>query len=473
MSNSNKHSVVLSIDAGSQSARTALFSTTGERLSYSQHRCTQRVQQSSVEQDPRAILAVIRMCLESLVWEGEVSAVGIASQGASTVCYRRSDGFVLSPVLSWQDRRGADFLAQLSLPAEEIVTRSGLPLSCHYGATKLRWCLQRLPQVVRAQREGDLAAGPLISFLLHQLCAERPVVVDSVSASRTQLWNLRDQRWDSVLAEAFEVPLDVLPVGQDVCSTFGSLVAKDRRIPVSFASRDQQAALFAAGRPQRDTAYVNLGTGAFVQCLIPEPVGPPDQLINHVLASTERFATLYTLEGTVHGAAGATDWMGQHLGFTIEPRHLETALSLDPPERQPIYFINGMMGMGSPYWRSESVGQFSPGLSNQEKVLAWLESIVFMLAENLERMSPYGAVDRLLVSGGFSNLSGLVKKLADLTGMPCYTSADSETTLRGAAYLAAGQPEEWQTMAPMECLPTSNPGLSNRYQQWRKAMGSS
>jgi glycerol kinase len=130
---------VLCIDAGSRSARAALFSTTGECLSYSQHRCTHQVDESCVEQDPRAILAAIRLCLESLAWEGEVQAAAIVSQGSSVVCYQRSDGRQLSPVISWQDRRGADSLAQLSVDAEEVHARTGLPLSCHYGATKLRW----------------------------------------------------------------------------------------------------------------------------------------------------------------------------------------------------------------------------------------------------------------------------------------------------------------------------------------------
>ncbi len=471
MPSASEQPAVLSIDAGSRSARAALFSITGECLSYSQHRCTHQVDESSVEQDPRAILAAIRMCLESLAWESEVQAAAIVSQGSSVVCYRRSDGRQLSPVISWQDRRGADSLAQLSLDAEEVHARTGLPLSCHYGATKLRWCLEQLPQVADARRENDLAAGPLMSFLLHQLCSERPVAVDSVSASRTQLWNLHDQQWDPVLAEAFEVPTDILPTGQDTFSRFGTLLTTERQMPVVYASRDQQAAIFAEGRPQANTAYVNIGTGAFIQCLVPQPVGPTELLINRVLAGTEGSAPLYTLEGTVHGAAGAMPWIAQHLGFAIVPELLEDALSHDPPNEKSVYFINGVMGMGSPYWRSEPVGEFSDGLTDEEKLLAWLESIVFMLVENFSRMLPHAAVDRLSLGGGFSNLSGLVQRLADLSGLPCRVNADHEATLRGAAFLAAGQPDRWQTEQGGEYVPAPNPGLTHRYQQWREAMG--
>ena len=465
-------SAVLSIDAGSRSVRAALFSTTGTCLSYSQHLCTHQVDEHSVEQDPRAILAAIRLCMESLKWEGEVQAAGIVSQGASAVCYCRSDGRMLSPVISWQDRRGADYLTRLSLNAEQVHSRTGLPLSSHYGATKLRWCLEQLPQVDEAQREDDLAAGPLMSFLLHQLCSERPVAVDSVNASRTQLWNLHDQQWDPVLTEAFGVPTDVLPIGQNACSQFGTLDTSGRKIPVVFASRDQQAAIFSEGRPQTNTAYVNLGTGAFIQCLIPKPIGPQELLINRVLAGTETSASLYTLEGTVHGAAGALPWIERRLGIAVVPELLQDALSHVPPEEKCIYFVNGVMGMGSPYWRSELFGQFSDGLTAQEKLLAWLESIVFMLVENLNRMSPWVAVDRFSLSGGFSNLSGLAQRMSDLSGLPCYVSANHEATLRGTAYLAAGQPDQWRTEGPGEYLPVPNQELKHRYQQWREAMGS-
>jgi glycerol kinase len=464
-------SAVLSIDAGGQSVRAALFSTTGTRLSYSQHRCVHQVGGSSVEQEPRAILAAIRLCLQSLEWKQDVSAAAIVSQGSSTVCYRRSDGMLLSPVISWQDRRGAEYLSRLPLAAEEVHARSGLPLSCHYGATKLRWCLETVPQVDEARRENDLVAGPLMSFLLHQLCSERPLTVDSMNASRTQLWNLNDQQWDPVLAEAFEVPTNVLPTGRDSCSRFGTLLTTERQIPVVFASRDQQATIFAQGRPQLNTAYVNLGTGAFIQCLIPKPIGPRELLINRVLAGTETSAPLYTLEGTVHGAAGAIGWMEQHLGFSIVAELLQDALTLNPPDEKQVYFINGVMGMGSPYWPSEPETRFSDGLTDQEKLLAWLESIVFMLVENLNRMTPFVAVDRLLLSGGFSNLSGLVQRLADLSGLPCRVCADHEATLRGAAYLAAGMPDQWKTEVDVEHLPVPNPGLTGRFEQWREAMG--
>lgn len=464
-------STVLSIDAGSQSVRAALFSVSGARLSDSQQLCATRLDQSTVEQEPGAILSAAKSCLEKLAWDEKVPSAAIVSQGASIVCYRRSNGRWLSPVISWQDRRGAGYLGRVTLDSHQIHGRTGLPLSCHYGASKLRWCLDHLIQVAQAHQENDLVAGPLMSFLLHHLCLERPAVVDSSSASRTLLWNLHERQWDPVLTREFGVPAETLPTGLECQSWLGTLEAGGRQVPVTFASRDQQAALFAEGRPKTNTAYVNLGTGAFVQCLVSEPAGPSELLINRLPSSLAEPQPTYSLEGTVHGVAGAVPWMERHLGFSLIPKLLVDALTHTPPADKRITFVNGVLGMGSPYWRSEAIGQFSDGLTAEEKLLAWLESVVFMLVENLSLMSSRASLERLSISGGFSNLSGLVQRLADLSKMPCYVSIDREATLRGAAYLAASQPDQWQTEKPRAFLPTSNRGLVHRYQQWREAMG--
>lgn len=461
---------VLSIDAGSQSVRAALFTVSGECLSAWHEPCAQTGDQAAVQQDPRAILAAVKACLDHVTLQGEIQAAGIVSQGASAVCYRRADGSPLSPVISWQDRRGEGYLNQLAMSADEVHRRTGLPLSCHYGATKLRWCLEHLPEVAQAQRDNSLAAGPLMSLLLHHLCVERPVVVDAGSASRTQLWNLHDQRWDLDLAREFGVPTGVLPTGLGTCTRFGTLELTGRRIPVVFANRDQQAALFADGRPQVNTAYVNLGTGGFIQSLIPEPTGPRELLVNRVLSGPQVSEPLYSLEGTIHGAAGASPWLERRLGIAIVPQSLEDALAYNPPGDKTVYFLNGVMGMGSPYWRSRTLGQFSDGLTAQEKLLAWLESIVFMLLENLRIIERSAPVNQLWLSGGFSNLSGLIQRVADLSGKPCYCREDHEATLRGAAFLAAGQPHSWRTAEPRAFWPAPNRGLKQRFEQWRTAM---
>ncbi len=66
----------------------------------------------------------------------------------------------------------------------------------HYGASKIRWCLEHLPAVARAADAGELLAAPLASYLALQLGAARPGAarVDAANASRTLLFRLAATR---------------------------------------------------------------------------------------------------------------------------------------------------------------------------------------------------------------------------------------------------------------------------------------
>src|SRR5262249_41712406 len=135
-----------------------------------------------VEHDPEQICDSLRAAIDDATRRvpasAEIVAAGLATQRSSIVCWDRSSGAALSPVISWQDRRNASFVAQLASHTADIHARTGLVLSPHYGANKLRWCLDNLPAVSDAARSGRLAFGPLSSYLLYRLLDERPLLVD-------------------------------------------------------------------------------------------------------------------------------------------------------------------------------------------------------------------------------------------------------------------------------------------------------
>src|SRR5207247_9992278 len=85
------------------------------------------------------------------------------------------------------------------------------------------------------------------------------------NASRTLLWNRERGDWDPELCALFGVPREVLPACVPTRHEFGTLDAGGRKVPLGILTGDQSAALFAWGRPRADTAYVHVGTGAFVQ----------------------------------------------------------------------------------------------------------------------------------------------------------------------------------------------------------------
>jgi glycerol kinase len=362
-------------------------------------------------------------------------------------------------VISWQDRRAARWLDSLALDRDDLRARTGLLVSPHYGASKMRWCLDHLPAVRAARESGRLAIGPLASFLVFRLLRERPFVVDPANASRTLLWNIHTSDWDPPLCERFGIPLDVLPRCVPTRHAFGTIDG----LPLKVVNGDQSAAAFASGEPRTDTAYVNIGTGAFVQRPIAgEPPALPRLLHSVILRDESR--TLSVVEGTINGAGSAIDEIA---GKGVAER----ADSFLESSTEPPLFLNGVSGLAAPFWaprfRSRFVGDGAPA----DKITAVVESIVFLIRTILDDMAkelPPPATIR--VSGGLSRSDGLCQRLADLAECSVERSIEHEATARGLARLIASGFEDEERREADTFAPRANRPLCERFERWTKEL---
>jgi glycerol kinase len=261
----------LVIDQGGHSTRVLAFEGDGTLVAAVKERCTvSQPRPHWVEQGVDAVVGSVERALAQLIEAlGEqhraIAAAGLATQRSSIACWDRISGTALSPVISWQDTRARKWLEQFVAHAPEIERITGLHVSAHYGASKLRWCLDNVTAVQAAHSAGRLAWGPLASVLLFRLLHERPLAADPANASRTLLWNLNSRDWDDRLLALFGLPREPLPRCRPSTWEFGTLRYPGGEVPITRVTGDQSAALFAFGEPELDTAYVNVGTGAFVQ----------------------------------------------------------------------------------------------------------------------------------------------------------------------------------------------------------------
>ena len=106
-------------------------------------------------------------------------------------------------------------------------------------------------------------------------------------------------------------------------------------------------ARFAHGKPDGNSLYLNLGTGAFLQCPIgPEAVGPTP-LLRSVLAWDSDGAQ-YSLEGTVNGAGSALDWLDDQTG--LDDHRAAHSLTREQVAGLAIpVFLNGVSGSSVMY----------------------------------------------------------------------------------------------------------------------------
>jgi glycerol kinase len=460
----------LAIDQGGHASRALVFDDLGQVVSRGLREVGERRPAPGwVEQDPEEIVTSIRAAVADAVGPLHAMslAVGMATQRSSIVCWDRTTGEALSPVVSWQDRRAHRWLEALAAHADRIHARTGLRLTAHYGASKLRWCLDHLPGVRDALGRGRLSFGPLAAFLAFRLLAERPLKVDPANASRTLLWSLQDLDWDPELLDLFGIPPDALPACVPTRDDYGDL-ADVPGSRLSILTGDQSAALFALGAPDARTAYINLGTGAFVQCLAGSGPRSTPGLLTSIALQEGREAT-YTLEGTVNGAGSALASVAREIGVTgYEDRLSEW---LDRASSPPLY-LNAVSGLGSPWWvpvlESRFVGEGEPW----QKMAAVAESIVFLVCVNLECMASSGLrFERILATGGLAWNDALCQRLSDLSGLTLDRPAEHEATARGTAFLLAGRPATWPDPAPpTRFLPREHPDLAVRYRRWRQAL---
>lgn len=466
----------LVVDQGTHATRAFAFDEDGRiRASDYAPVALHRLSADKIEQDPAEIVrsmhrVVGEVLADQTVRRHGVARAGLATQRSSVVAWDRESGAALAPVLSWQDRRAATWLMQFGEQEANIKARNGLPLSPHYGASKMRWLLENVTHVQRARQEGRLALGSLASFLLFHLLRDRPFLIDHANAARTQLTNIDTRDWDPWLLDLFGIPETLLPACCPIQTEYGVIEKPGigAEIPVTAVNGDQNAAVYNLGQPKPGTAIVNLGTGAFVLMSTgAERVAHPTLLSG--LTSSDEHAGDYTIEGTVNGAGAALAWAAEEWGIEGIPQHLDDWLqrATDPP-----IFLNSIGGLGSPFWRPgpepTTIGNGAPW----HRVVAVAESILFLLQANLNEMQAAGwGARRIQIGGGLARSDALCQRLADLSGTAVYRPAETEATARGTAWLAAGCPSHWPEVSPgTSFVPQPNPALAGRYARFRQEM---
>jgi glycerol kinase len=464
----------LVIDQGTHASRALVIDGVGAIVSRGEREVgLVRPRQDWAEQDGEEIVASVvdatRQAVSKIgARKHDLVGAGIASQRASAVCWDRRDGRQLSPIFSWQDCRAHAWIDTLAAHGESVHRKTGLFLSPHYGASKLRWALDNLPAVRSASEDGTLCWGPMASFLVFRLLSEHPFLADPQCAARTQLWNLQTRDWDPQLLALFGLPAGFLPHSVPTFHRWGSFEVEGVTVPLTAVNGDQSAAVFAFGRPEPDTAYVNIGTSAFVQRALDHAPGyVPRQLTGIIFA--DGTDTTYMVEGNVNGAGTAIEWMSREFGIAdIVPavtRWLEGA-------GEPPLFLNGIAGLGGPFWQADFVSRFVGDADTPLKAVAVMESMAFLLQANIDHMAPYvPPARRMRVSGGVSRFDGLCRRLASLSGLPVLRRDDPEASARGIGFLAAGRPATWNPDRQEESFASANdPALRERYRRWRALM---
>ena len=482
--------MILAIDQGTHATRSILFDADGKKIdSIMVDISLNRISETVVEQGAEEIINSIKEVVygyEDKILK-KISAAGLTTQRSSVVAWESDSLKALSPVISWQDRRVYKELDEERSKDPSMETwvrqKTGLPVSPHYGAGKLRWLLQNNESVKEAHLKENLCFGPLSAFIVSNLLKTDAAQVDDANASRTLLWNINTRSWDSELLNLFGINEVLLPTLRPVLCNYGNIHGTN--IQLSAVSGDQNSAVLAGGDLPPGTAVVNMGSGAFILLPVSEEIQQHGALLRGLLVSSNDSAS-YTLEGTVNGAALALTWACEKYSQTYSNDEMQTWLN---EITEPPVFVNSVGGLGSPFWNEGPKTRWlSPGIEPgaerlrtgpdpgsasaldqsepefPEAIVAVAESILFLININLEALFKLGAhVRELKASGGLAASSVLLQKLANLTGLPVVKSKEEEASAKGIAWLAASRPESWTNSGGEKHYPIEDNPLKDRY----------
>jgi glycerol kinase len=448
----------IALDLGTTSIKAGLLDTNGT-LSHIVARPAPKISTNGgrYESDALAYAAIADHALhECTAHAGDCRSLGLCSQRSSFLIWEQASGKPVTPLISWQDNRGAASCEALRAHEDLIRDLTGLPLTPYYFAPKLRAVLQDNPGWRAPLECGELLAGTLDTFMIWRWTGGKHFVTDASMAARTLLMDIRRQQWSPQLCDLFGIPPGTLP---EIEHSAGMNLRLDSGLILQASVGDQSAALYASIGEDRTEALVNLGTGCFVVRY------PADQqttssgyLHTLVFQDIVRHAH-FAIEGTLNSIAAAL------APYPVDECRIGDAAVSD------IYCVAEPSGIGAPYFRNDIGIRFSRPVDDltQSQIASLLvEAVIFRVARILEEFHRMFPIERVYLSGGLSELPCLQLGIARCMPFAVYRLRQAESSLQGAGLLAAGMEPAYGRKSEKIGIDRNDKALPEKFCRWKK-----
>lgn len=409
------------------------------------------------ESDALTYAAIAEQVLaECCTQDGDCKVLGLCSQRSSFLLWERATVQPITPLISWQDNRGAASCEALRAHEHLIRDLTGLPLTPYYFAPKLRSLLRDNPEWLTMLERGELLAGTLDTFLIWRWSGGKYFMTDASMAARTLLMDIRQQQWSPRLCELFGIPINILP---KIKPSAGLSLKLDNGLTLQASVGDQSAALIASVSADRAEVLVNLGTGCFVVRYLPDGKIRSDGYLKTLVYQDSAQHAHLAIEGTLNSIAAAL------APYTVAECRIEDLFSGD------IFCLAEPSGLGAPYFRADIGIRFSQSIEHltQHRIAALLlEAVIFRVARILEDFHCESAIERVYLSGGLSELICLQQGIAQCVPFDIFRLSHAESSLKGAALLAVGMAPAFRRNAEKISVAHGTQALPEKYLRWKK-----
>ena len=443
---------IISIDQGTTSSRAILFNLKGQSVYVSQIEFTQHFPKDGwVEHNPDEIwkttLKVLRDVIKkSKKLKGKILTIGITNQRETTILWDKITGKPVYNAIVWQDRRSSEYCKKLIRQKKEtiIYNKTGLLIDAYFSATKIKWIIDNVPKAKELIKKKRLLFGTVDCFLLWKLTNGADHATDATNASRTMLFNISTNEWDSQILKILKIPREILPTVKDCSADFGhtdpSLTGTS--YPITGMVGDQQSATIGQCCFEQGSLKSTYGTGAFVLL----NTGSKKVYSKNRLLTTIGYRingkTTYALEGSIFIAGAGVQWLRDKIKLIKKASDTEKIIK-SLKSNNGIYLVPAFTGLGAPYWAVNARGVLS-GLTRdtgpKEIVRATVESVAYQTHDLFEAMKNDGLRPRIIkVDGGMVKNNWFSQFLADVVDVKVLRPKVDETTALGAAFMAGLQ----------------------------------
>lgn len=456
----------MALDQGTTSSRAIVFDHKGQVRSVAQREFKQIFPHSGwVEHDPNEIWSTqASVAAEATVKLGingkNIKAIGITNQRETTIVWDRNTGEPIYNAIVWQDRRTAAFCDELKAAGHEdtIRKKTGLVIDSYFSGTKIKWILDNVDGARERAEKGELAFGTVDSWLVWKFTRGHVHVTDITNASRTMLFNIITQQWDTELLEILDIPDSMLPEVKQSSEIYGETTSTifASKIPIAGIAGDQSAALFGQMCIEKAMVKNTYGTGCFMLMNIGDEFIESKNNLLTTVGWKINGKIQYAFEGSIFIAGAVVQWLRDGLGIIKTSADVER-LALSVEDTDGVFFVPAFAGLGAPYWNPDVRGTIiglSRGSTAGHIARAALESIGYQTMDVLKAMEADSGMEikELRVDGGATANNLLMQFQSDLLGCNVVRPTVAETTALGAAYLAGLAVGFWKDITEIQQL---------------------
>lgn len=485
-------SYILALDQGTSSSRAIIFNEKAEIISKAQKEFKQIYPEAGwVEQNPKDIwnsqFEVAKEAIKKADINPEcIKAIGITNQRETTILWDKETGKPVYNAIVWQDKRTAPICEDLKKQGLEkyIKENTGLISDSYFSGTKIKWILDNVEGAREKAEKGQILFGTVDTWLIWNLTKGKLHITDYSNASRTLVFNIKDQVWDNNLLETLNIPQEVLPTVEPSSKVYGktdkSLFGFE--IPIAGIAGDQQAALFGQTCFNEGMAKNTYGTGCFMLKNTGEKMIQSESGLLTTIAWNVDGKTEYALEGSVFIAGAAIQWLRDSLNL-IDDAAKTSAMAKEVESTEGVYFVPAFSGLGAPYWDMYARGAImglTQGITDKHIVRATLEALAYQTKDILKAMEKDSGIKlkSLNVDGGACVNNFLMQFQSDILNCQVIRPENIETTALGAAFLAGIAINLWTKKDLIEYYKVDKgfyPAMSDEkrsdlYQGWKKAV---